>query len=148
MTNFHNITPKIEWGASFANTLNVGYPVDNFATWTEPRQGSQWIQSQSGLEDSWIIGYDYYLQVDIRWIPTTDTDNPVATGWDGATKWRGFMEWALARNTFLYYPNKNEATNYESYLVSPLEGGPSLEPDGTKRITLIMRNPTSPYEGY
>lgn len=148
MTNFYNVRPKIEWGTSFANTLNVGYPVDNFSTWSEPRQGSQWVQSYSGLEDSWIIGYDYYLSVDIRWIPTSDTTSPVATGWDGATGWRGFLEWSQAKNQFRYYPDQSLGTFYLSYLVEPFEGGPSLEPDGTKRITLVMRNADSAYEGY
>lgn len=145
---WYNVLPQIKWGTSYSNTLDIGYPVDNFATWPESRAGSVWKQARSGLEDSWIVGTDYYLQVDVRWIPIVATTNPVATGWDGSTGWRGFLEWAQAKNKFRWFPNKDEATYYESYLVEPMKGGPSLEPDGTKRITLIMRNNTNAYTGY
>lgn len=140
--------PKITWGDSFANTLSIGYPVDNFSTWTEPRQGSVWVQSLSGLEDSWIIGYDAYLQVEVRWIPTSTTASPVATGWDGSTGWTGFLQNVQAKNPFRWFPNKDEATYYTSYLVEPMEGGPTLEMDGTKRLLLVMRSSTEAYTGY
>lgn len=145
---YYNKRPKITWGTSFANTLSIGYPVDNWSSWSEPRQGSVWVQSMSGDEDSWIIGTDYYLQVDVRWIPTANTTSPVATGWDGTTGFRAFLEWAKAKNVFRWYPDKDSASYVASYLVDPMNGGPTVEPDGTKRITLVIRNATTAYDGY
>lgn len=139
-------SPKITWNTSFATTLSIQYPVDNFSTYSQPRDGSTFAQSQSGIEDSWIIGTDYYLEVDIRWIPITDTGS--ATGWDGATSWRGFLEWARAKNAFRFYPDKDSGTFYTSFLLEPALAGAELEIDGTRRIRLVMRNATTAYLGY
>ena len=141
--------PKITWGGSFANTVTIAYPVDNFTSYSKPREGSEWIQSPAGVEDAWIVGRDYYLNVDIRWIPTNNTTNPNATGWDGATGFRAFIEWAQDKNIFRWYPNASTGTYYSCYLVSPTdETSLTYEQDGTRAISLVMRNPTSAIDGY
>jgi hypothetical protein len=105
-------------------------------------------QAQSGIEDSWRIGTDYYLSVTLRWMPNTDTATPLATGWDGATGVRAFIESAQDKNVFRWYPDKNTGTYIHSYLVEPMTGGPTTEIDGTKTITILMRNSGSAYDGY
>ncbi len=77
--------PKITWGTSFANTLNIGYPLDNWASYSSAFDGSQFLQVESGTEDAWVINTNYILEGDIRWIPTDNSTNPTRTGWDGAT---------------------------------------------------------------
>ena len=141
--------PKITWGASFANTLNFGYPLDNFASYSKPRQGSEWVQATSGAEDAWVVGRDYYLQGLARWIPTTDSTGPTATGWDGSTGFRAFLEWAQDKNAFRWFPDKNSGTYITSYLFEPLADiAITPEADGTRQVNLVMRNSGSAYDGY
>lgn len=92
---------RITWGASFANTLNIPY-VDDPVAYPEPRSGSEWGQGPSGVEDAWTIGDDEVLAFVARWIPTTNTADPLATGWDGATGWAAFLKWARDKNVFRF----------------------------------------------
>lgn len=141
--------PKITWGTSFANTVNIGYPLDNWASYSSAFDGSQFLQVESGTEDAWVINTNYILEGDIRWIPTSDLTNPTRTGWDGTTGVRAFLEWARLKNQFRWYPNKDDnATYVTSYLVEPINGAHALEPDGTRTIRIVMRNSSTPYNGY
>jgi hypothetical protein len=140
--------PKITWSGSYAATLNVGYPLDNWAAYSNAFEGSQFVQVESGTEDAWIINTEYVLEGDIRWIPTTNGVNPTQTGWDGVNGVRAFLEYGRAKNTFRWYPNKDEGTYIESYLVEPLNGAHGLEPDGTRTIRIKIRNSTTDYSGY
>lgn len=141
--------PKITWGTSFANTLSIGYPLDNYKSGSTPRDGSAWAQSPGGAEDAWIVGTDYTLEGDIRWIPQTNVATPAATGWDTAsTGFRLFLEWARAKNAFRWFPDKDAVGYIESYLVEPLTGTPEPETDGTRSLHIVMRNSSSAYDGY
>lgn len=140
--------PKITWSGSYAATLNVGYPLDNWVATSNAFEGSQFVQVESGTEDAWIINTDYVLSGDIRWIPTSNSVNPTQTGWDGVNGVLAFLEYARAKNVFRYYPNKDEGTYITSYLVDPIDGSHTLEPDGTRTITIKIRNSTSAYTGY
>ena len=140
--------PKITWGTSFANTLNVGYPLDNVSCGSDQREGSEVKQGASGIEDSWVIGIDYVLVGDIRWIPQVDTTTPLATGWDGTAKVREFLEWARQKNQFRFFPDATSGTYILSYLVEPMKGQPTPEVDGTRRLTITIRNTSTPYDGY
>lgn len=137
--------PKITWGSGYTKTLNIGYPVDNWSSYSQPREGSEWVYTLGGIEDSWVIDNDYFLECDVRWIPTSGSS---PSGWWSTDGWDDFMQYVRAKNTFRWYPDKDSATYIESYLVEPLGGGPALEPDGTKTIRLIMRNTGSAYTGY
>jgi hypothetical protein len=139
--------PKINWGTSFANTLNFGYPLDGAISWPEPRLGSEFRQAPSGIEDAWIVGNDYYLEGAMRWIPTANTTDPLATGWDGATGVSAFLAWARAKNQFRFYPDKDSGSYILSYLVAPMGGKPELGRDGTRTINLQIRSLTE-YTGY
>lgn len=149
MTSHRRAFPKILWGAALANTLNVGYWLDNVSAWSEPRAGSEQVQAPSGIEEAWTVGRDYYLQADLAWIPQTDTASPLATGWDGATGVRAFLEWAQDKNVFRFYPDANDAaTHIDCYLVDPMTGAPAPELDGSRRLTIKMRNITTAFDGY
>lgn len=149
MPNYRIAYPKITWGASLANTLNVGYWLDNVSAWSEPRAGSEQVQAPSGVEDAWTVGRDYLLQADLAWIPGADTASPVATGWDGTTGVRAWLEWAQDKNVFRFFPDATDATtHFDCYLVDPMQGAPNAEPDGTTRLTIKIRNSTAPFDGY
>ena len=148
MTDFRAKRPKILWGSGFANTLSFGYPLDNVVAGDEPRAGSSVDQAPSGVEDAWTVGTDYVLSADVRYIPQADTVSPTATGWDGATGFRAFLAWARDKNLVRFYPDKDAGTFIDSYLVDPMTGQGSLEEDGTKRVTLKLRNASAAYDGY
>lgn len=140
--------PKITWGTSFANTLNIGYALDDNAAYSTYREGSEFTQATSGIRDAWIIGNDYILEGTIRWIPAANKTNPVQTGWDGSTGVRAFLEWARQMNEIRFYPDKDSGTYITSYLMEPLDGKATVEPDGTRQFRLIITNVTTPYDGY
>lgn len=142
-------TPKILWGAAFANTLNIGYPVDHFKAGSTPRAGSAFIQTPGGVEDAWTVGTDYTLEGVFRWIPQTSTSSPLATGWDTAsTGFRLFLEWARDKNVIRYYPDAATGTYVDSYWVEPMEGAPDPEADGTRTLPFKIRNASTAYDGF
>lgn len=148
MPNYRITLPKITWGASFANTLNVGWLLDNAKAGDEPRAGSAFDQSPSGIEDAWITGFDYTLECELRWIPQTDTASPLATGWDGATGVRAFLQWARQKNQFRFYPDATSGTFVLSYLADPMQSYGDVETNGQRRVALKIRQSTTSWDGY
>lgn len=128
--------------------LTAGFPLDNPATYGEPREGSEVGQSTGGAEDAWIVGTDEYLEGDLRWIPgTTGT----ATGWDGAAGVNAALAWCRGKNLARWVPDATTPTTYLSvYLVEPAKGTPTIEAaDGTRRIHLKLRSSDgSAFTGY
>jgi hypothetical protein len=141
--------PKITWGTSYANTLSIGYPLDQASTWSEPREGSEQAVAPSGEVDAWTVGTDEYLAGSVRWIPTSTTADPVATGWDGATGFSAFLAWARDMNAFRFYPDATSGTYFDAVLVEPLKGEPGLEEDGCRTLRIKIRSTAdSPFTGY
>lgn len=143
--------PRITWGAAFVNQLDIGWPLDNAVSYPNPREGSETAKGASGLEDAWRVGQDQYLEGDIRWIPTADATVPVvATGWDGATGFRAFLESARDKNIFRWIPDKGTpGTFFPVYLEAPMGDPPSIEGDGTRSIHIKIRtSDDSVFTGY
>lgn len=142
MPVFRGKIPKIVWGVGMANTLSIGYPLDEAITYSEPRDGSSFVQGASGIEDSWIQGFDRILEGTIRWIPPDATASPLATGWNDASI--GFEEWlddARKKNIFQFHFDLLQPGLYlNMYLVEPMNGGVEMEDDFTRRVKLKMRN--------
>lgn len=137
-------TPKITWGASYANTLTIAYVLDNWRAYSIAREGSEWVQAMSGVEDAWVIGEDYYLEADVRWIPSSNTISPVASGWNGIAGWSALLTWARQKNPIRWYSDKDSGSYITSYLVDT-ETIHGIEPDGTRNFRMKIRNST---EGY
>lgn len=148
MPSYRNKAPKILWGAGFVNTLSIGYPLDNVKAGSEPRAGSAFDRSASGTEDAWIVGTDYLLTADVRWIPQVDTATPLATGWDGSTGFRAFLEWARNKLPVRLYPDAGAGTLIACVLAEPMQGVAEFESDGTRKITLTLRNTSTAFDGY
>lgn len=115
--------PMIRWGSVHQYAAYFGFPVDNVTSWSDPRQGSEFDQAPSGVEDSWLVGFDQVLAGELRWIPGSDTlFYPRCTGWDYNANTPGirqFLEWAKQKNQFtwigdgrncLLYPTLTSAT--------------------------------------
>lgn len=150
MPNYRQKLAAIAWGAAFANTLNVGYWLDDVTAGDEPRAGSEQLQSPAGSEDAWTVGTDYVLQCKVRWIPQSNTSSPLATGWDGSTGFRAFLQWARDKNAFKFYPDVSDLTTHidNCYLVEPMTGQGAFEADGTRVVQLKIRNASTPFDGY
>jgi hypothetical protein len=148
MPNFRSTLPKFTWGAAFVNTLSVGYLLDNVKAGDEPRAGSAFDQTPSGVEDAWITGFDYTLEAELRWIPQTDTASPLATGWDGATGVRAFLQWARQKNQLRFFPDATSGTFITCYLADPAQGYGDVEADGTRRLPFRLRNGSTAFDGY
>jgi hypothetical protein len=143
--------PKITWSGSFGTQLDIAYPLNNLVASSRAFDGSTFLQIESGEEDAWIINTEYYLEGDVRFIPnsnTTASGTMTQTGWDGDAGVRAFIEWAQEKNIFRFYPDKTSGTYIESYLVEPTTTAPNIESDGTRTIRLVIRNASTPYDGY
>ena len=148
MSCYRTKAPKIEWGTGYSNTLDIGYPLDNWIVSSRAFGESTFLQIESGEEDAWIINTEYYLEGDVRFIPTADETNPARTGWDAVNGVNSFLIWARQKNLFKFYPDKDGATYILSYLVEPSTTVPSVNADGTRTIRLYIRNSTTSYDGY
>lgn len=149
MPSVRGYKPRITWGASFVNTLTFGYPLDTPVAGPLPREGSEWVQLASGVEDASLAGHDETLSGDVRWVPTESTVTPAATGWDGVAGWAAFLQWARAKNVFRFYPNTAVESYYPCYLVEPMTALPTPERDGRRRFTLVLRTSDGDaFEGY
>lgn len=139
--------PKITFGSSYTGTLTIGYPLDNAIAYSKNREGTEYVQSPSGVEDAWVVGTDFMLTGDIRWIPTSASISPSQSGWDDVQGWRAFLEDARAKNEFRWYPDRSLAPYHTCYLVNT-DTTPTLEPDGTRALHIEMRQSSSSFVGY
>lgn len=130
--------PKIEWGDNLENTIYFDYPLYDWVTRSEALDGSQFLRIESGYEDSWIVNISYVLEATVRFITQEDWDD----------NWLPFLEWARQKNQFRFYSNQYgfNTVYYLSYLVEPITEAPTIEPDGTRTIRLVIRNSSEAYE--
>lgn len=147
--------PQITWGTGFANTLAIAYPLDAARSYDLDREGSEYVQDESGNEDAWIVGVDYYLEGQIRWIPRETGVSPEghsATGWESATGWAAALRWLREKNVGRWYP---DIVNFPAvftpfYLVEPLANPPVSEDDFSRRLEpfLIRSSDGTEFTGY
>lgn len=141
------------------SSLLIGDPLDRANAFGAPREGSEFLQTDGGVEDAWITGIDQLLMGGIRWIPAELQEVPrPGSPWNGdgdfATVnlgWDHFLnDWAREKQTFLWVPNRAIADeNVSSYLVEPMQGNPGLEADFTRQLNFIIRSSDgSKYKGY
>jgi hypothetical protein len=133
----------------FPNIASFGQPLDSALAFPVPREGSEWGQADSGERDAWLIGDDERLRGVVRNIPTADTADPVATGWDGPTGWAAFLKWVRAMNVFRWFPDAASGAFQPCYLVEPLQGEPALEENGDRALELVIEDADgNPFTGH
>ncbi len=140
--------PQITWGAAFVNSLVIEYPLDNPVSYSEDKPGSSTTLGQNAAA-SWLTGVDYYLEGDIRHIATNH--GPSVRGWDGATGWGAFLEWARdAENLFRWIPDQDvPGTFVTARLIEPRSGPPALENSFRRTLHLkIQSTDGSAFTGY
>jgi len=133
-------------GAAYGKTLTLGYPLYDVVTDREPREGSEWLQAPSGVEDAWITGRDYVMTCAVRWVPDSTSAVPsrsaVAAAPAQADAWQNFLDYCRDKNPFRFCPDAALTTKYVDacYLVEPMRGfGQNLE-NLTRGVTLKIRN--------
>lgn len=105
MPNFKGLQTRIIWGDTLQYALDIAYPLDSAVSGDDMRAGSEVVQGASGVEDSWITGWDAHLEGVVRWIPRDATLTPRGAGWDSVEGWRLFLRWARAKNTLWFFPD-------------------------------------------
>ncbi len=143
-------------------TILFGQHIDVSRAWSQPRAGSQWVLSPSGVEDAWITGDDEMLAGVVRWVPILDTANPQnRTGWDGRREdpmvnvgWANFLKFAQTAQIVVFSPDQAlVATKHNVYVELPRAADvrrPEIEnADMTRKFELVLRDSDdTPFEGY
>src|SRR5205809_2501504 len=134
-------TSRILWGTGYENQLVIADPLYDLVSDREPRDGSEWAQAPSGVEDAWITGRDYVLSGEARFLPDGAGG---ATPVSGALSWQAFLDWARDKNTFRFVPDQAHLDFYvdSCYLVEPLRGFGSLGADIKRKVPFKFRNAT------
>lgn len=137
-----NTIPKLTWPSpGFANTLAFNGRPDNPVSYSKPMKGSEKIQYVSGEEDAWTVDTEFFLEFDLRHIPTNNISGSFqATGWDSTNGVRDFLESARDANQFRFYPDVSGSDFVLSRLVSPIDEAPTLEGDGKRRMRMVINN--------
>lgn len=114
-------TPKITWGASFANTWTFPGPIDNPRP-VQPKR-TKYGESQSGVRTSWSVRTDAQLAFMVGLIPKANSGS--VTGYSTAsTGVREALAWMCdndgtntTQNQFRFYPDKDVASYHTCYLI-------------------------------
>lgn len=139
---------SILWGVSssgstphYENELLIGYPAYDWVTDRVPREGSEFAQAPSGVEDAWITGRDYVFDAEIRFIPDKPSTSPDRGVVAGPNSWQAFLDYCRDKNDFRFVPNVNTPDFYvdKCYLVEPLRGFGGNLADLTRGVRLVMR---------
>lgn len=139
--------PLILWGAGYLNTLRLGRPIYSAVSGREAREGSEWVETTSGVRDSWIVGRDYVMDFEARWIPDGG-DGSSVTPWSGPTGWQAFLDWARDSNTFRLVPDDAYPAAYvdSCYLADPLRGAGAIDALVRRTMTLRVQNATVDFQ--
>lgn len=132
-------TPKITWGAAFANTWSMFGAVDFPIPLSIARGGVH--ESDAGNRDWWDQRTDRELAVEVIAIPKLVSGG--TTGYSDATT--GVQEallWMQRQNPFRFYPDKDTGTFHTCYLVGfEPERDVMFEKGGARRrVRLRMRD--------
>lgn len=142
------------WGTNFENILNFSYPFYDVIPERVPRDGSDFVQGVSGVEDAWITGWDHTLDLEARYLQLgAQSDFSAGPGGQGdalggAASVQGFLDWARAKNTFRFVPDYLNAPGFYvdgCYLADQVKGGGggrglTSRLDWTQKLKI--RNPT------
>lgn len=139
-------TPKITWGAGFANTWLFPGALDNPIP-TTPKPGAI-AEAKSGARDKWSDRTDYELSFVVNFVPKSNVGS--VTGYSTATTGvREALAWLEDQNQGKFYPDSGAGTNYTFYLIDWTWGNVVRSPGGARyHITMKIRSSTAAFSEY
>ena len=149
MANYTNATPRILWGAGFANSLVFYGKLDRANTM--PRDVIE-TTALVGV-DGGAVGESYgersCLTGTVRRIPRVDEAG--ISGWEGALGWVAALTWMRDANAFRWVYDQLSLGAYRlAYLVEPRKGPYGEEVNRYKQLSgLIIRSADgAAWDGY
>src|SRR6266568_3006962 len=137
----------ILWGSSLENQLDIGFSLFDIISDREERDGSEHVQSPAGAEDSWIVGRDFILDAEVRFIPDGPGTSPIQTQLSGANSWQAFLDYARDANPLRFVPDVTAPGFYidNVYLVEPRKGFGGPGADLRRKFRIKLRNATQDF---
>jgi hypothetical protein len=111
MPNYRGIRPLIRWGSAWQYDVVFGEPLDRPVSWPQPGEGSAFVASPSGIEDSDVARDAHHLAGVVRRIWPDSRVLYGATGWNGhqasedGRGWRDVLSWLRKKNIGRWYPD-------------------------------------------
>lgn len=142
-------TAKLLWGVSssgstphYENELLLGYPPYDWITDRVVREGSEFVQGPSGVEDAWITGRDFTFEGEFRFIPDKPSTAPDRSVVAGPNSWQAFLDYCRDKNDFRFVPYSSLPDFYveKCYLVEPIRGFGGNLADLTRGVRLVLRS--------
>lgn len=134
-------TSQIKWGAGLAKTLVFQFPLFSVVTDRRERSGSEHVVSPGGVRDAWIVGRDYVMDCEARFLlDASGTYTPVS----GADSWQDFLDWCRNAGSFRFIPDVNTPAIFidPCYLDEPMKDFGTLGRDLKRVVKLRLSNPT------
>ena len=132
---------RIKWGPASSNTITFEHPIFDVVTDRPSREGSEWAVSPGGTRDAWIVGKDYTMACEIRFLRDAST---TYTKVSGAAGWQDFLDYARAQNSFTFIANvaSTAIAITGCYLDEPKRGFGEVDPLQRRTFQLQISNPT------
>lgn len=141
------------------NAVLSGSPVYQSIADDQFSEDSVFSQSITGVEDAWTVRNDDRLRGLLRWIPPRMTDHPYKySGFYGYNEsiginagFKTMLADGRAKTLLRFSGDSSNIDSYiDSYLFEPMTDGVTLEENGTRSITIGLRNSSGSlaYEGY
>lgn len=127
-------TPRFSYGEGFTSSVYVPY-VRNPIFSTVPRESSQFEQTLSGYEDSWVTGMDGMVQMTVEGVGTTSSYQK--SSWN---QWQEFLDWASVGNPIRLHLDSNNIEFFEGYLIEK-DVVPTVDAGGYRSFTITFRTP-------
>lgn len=93
--------------------------------------------SSSGVRQSIVERVDYFLTLQMDWVPL-DAD---------LAAWAAFIDFAILGNSFDYYPDADDALTFSTYLLEDDDWKPQHNVRTMKKFSIKMRRYVAPSAG-
>lgn len=131
--------------------------LDTAVAYDQPREGSEQVQSPSGVEDAWTVGTDEMLKCNVKAVPADPRSTPaIVSGWYGTNESTGvncgvkaMLKQGRDKQVLRFVPDRSVCTTYmDSYLVEPMSEAPGVDTNpGDRTFPMTLRG-SSVYTGY
>jgi hypothetical protein len=145
--------PLILWGAGYAKTLTLGWPLLGVSTYSEEADGSDTVRGKVQAMDGWQTGLHRFLKATVLAIPGTNESQSYGarSGWDSTDGWADFLAYARQCRPIRWVPDADDPDTYLAcLLVEPWRDPPAIGWAQRRQPTLVLRSldPDVGFAGY